>query len=228
MSDFGDCKVCVFDAYGTLFDVHSAVAQYREQLAEKADALSLTWRTKQLEYTWLRSLMNAYAPFDQVTRDALDYACDLHDVAQPDLKEQLMGAYLKLDAYPEVVDTLKQLTGAGIRCAILTNGSPKMIEAAVASAGLNDYLECSLSVDTIGVFKPDPRVYQLAIDALGVKADDVSFQSSNAWDAAGAAYFGFNVAWINRFGQRPERLPATPHAELLDLSELPKMILQHP
>ena len=224
MSDFADCTVCVFDAYGTLFDVHSAVGQYREQLAEKADALSLTWRTKQLEYTWLRSLMNAYAPFDQVTRDALDYAFDLHDVAQPDLKASLMSAYLQLDAYPEVVATLKQLKAAGIRCAILTNGSPGMIEAAVTSAGLEDYLEYSLSVDTIGVFKPDPRVYQMAVDALGVKASEVSFQSSNAWDAAGAAHFGFNVAWINRFGQRPERLPATPHAELLDLSELPKMI----
>ncbi len=226
MSDFSDCTVCVFDAYGTLFDVHSAVGRYREQLAEKADALSLTWRTKQLEYTWLRSLMKAYTPFDQVTRDALDYAFDLHDVTRPDLKKSLMNAYLQLDAYPEVTGVLQQLKAAGIRCAILTNGSPDMIDAAVHSAGLHDYIECSLSVDTIGVFKPDPRVYQLAVDALGVKTRQVSFQSSNAWDAAGAAHFGFNVAWINRFGQRPERLPATPHAELLDLSALPDLIVR--
>lgn len=220
MKEFAGVKACVFDAYGTLFDVHSAVGSRRDHVGDAADAVSLSWRTKQLEYTWLRSLMGAYVPFWQVTQEALDYALEINGIKNSDLRNELMQAYLALDAYPEVPDVLTQLRDKGIRCVILTNGSPEMIEAAVESAGLMDLIEISLSVDTIGVYKPDPRVYQLACDTLEVAPEQIAFQSSNSWDAVGARYFGFNVAWINRFGQARERLPAQPDAELSNLNEL--------
>jgi len=217
-------KACVFDAYGTLFDVHSAVGKHRSRLGDAADAVSVMWRTKQLEYTWLRSLMNDYTQFWQVTGDALDYSLETHQITDEALRNDLLQAYLKLDAYPEVVDTLKTLKAGGVSCSILTNGSPDMIDAAVDSAGLNDVIDHSFSVETVGIFKPDARVYQLAVDSLGVAAKEICFQSSNSWDAVGAAHFGFHVAWINRFGQRRERLPAQPDVELTDLSQLPGIL----
>lgn len=224
MQAFSTVEACVFDAYGTLFDVHSAVGKYRSRLGDKADAVSATWRTKQLEYTWLRSLMGAYTQFWAVTGDALDYSLDMHGIVDEALRTDLMQAYLTLDAYPEVIATLKQLKAQGLRCAVLTNGSPDMIEAAVDSAGLHGLLEYNLSVESVGIFKPDPRVYQLAVDTMGVEAGNISFQSSNAWDAVAAAHFGFRVAWINRFAQKRERLPAQPDAELTDLTGLPALL----
>ena len=222
---FDDIKVCVFDAYGTLFDVHSAVGKYRGRLGDKADAVSATWRTKQLEYTWLRSLMDRYVPFWQVTGDALDYALEGHGVGDPGLREDLMGAYLALDCYPEVPQVLRTLKDAGMRTAILSNGSPDMLDAAVGSANLAGLLDAVLSVDELRVFKVHPSVYQLACDRLTVTPAQISFQSSNAWDAAAAATFGYRVAWCNRFGQAPERLPDQPDAEISTLSELPAIVL---
>lgn len=218
--EFSTIRACVFDAYGTLFDVHSAVGKHRQRLGDQADGVSNTWRGKQLEYSWLRSLMGDYTEFWQVTSDALDYALELHNITDSELKTDLMQAYLTLSAYPEVAQVLRTLKDAGLKTAILTNGSPAMIEAAVSSAGIGDLLDYNLSVDSVGIFKPDPRVYKMAVDAIGVSANDISFQSSNAWDAVGAAHFGFNVAWINRFAQQRERLPAQPHAELSDLTQL--------
>lgn len=223
-SHFASIRACVFDAYGTLFDVHSAVGKHQSRLGDKASDISNTWRTKQLEYTWLRSLMGVYTQFWQVTGDALDYALEMHGIDDPVLREDLLQAYLSLKAYPEVVEVLTTLKGADISCTILTNGSPEMIEAAVDSAGLGDLIDCNLSVDTVGIFKPDPRVYQMAVDVLDVNANEISFQSSNSWDAVGAAQFGFNVAWINRFAQGREKLPAQPHAELDDLAGLPALL----
>lgn len=217
---FENIKACVFDAYGTLFDVHSAVGRHKARIGERADAVSAMWRTKQLEYTWLRSLMGRHADFWQLTGDALDYALDAHDIDDRELREALMNAYLSLDAYPEVRDVLRKLKDAGFRTAILSNGSPKMLDAAVDGAGIRDLLDANLSIEEVGIYKPDPRVYQLAVDRLGVEARQVSFQSSNAWDAVGAATFGFRVAWVNRFGQRRERLTADPEAEIRDLEQL--------
>lgn len=224
MTVFNDIKACVFDAYGTLFDVHSAVGRHRARLGERADAISALWRTKQLEYTWLRSLMGEYVGFWQVTGDALDYALDSFSVADSGLRDDLMNAYRVLDCYPEVPQVLGQLKQAGLPSAILSNGSPDMLQAAVDNAGLAGLLTSSLSVEEIGVYKPDPRVYRLAVDRLGVPAEAICFQSSNAWDAVGAAAFGFRVAWVNRFKQRQERLPHQPHAELKTLSELPGLL----
>ena len=217
---FKNIKACVFDAYGTLFDVHSAVAKYKAQLGDQADAVSLTWRTKQLEYTWLRSLMGKHKEFWSLTGDALDYALDAHEIDDPDLRKNLMEAYLHLDAYPEVARVLTRLKQAGFKTAVLSNGSPNMLNAAIESAGISDALDAAFSVEEVGIYKPDPRVYQLAVNQLGVKPEEISFQSSNAWDAVAAATFGFRVAWINRFGQRKERLTADPDAELSNLNEL--------
>ena len=222
---FEGIEVCVFDAYGTLFDVHSAVGRHRERLGDKAGSVSATWRTKQLEYAWLRSLMGRYVPFWQITADGLDYALEANGIDDAGLREDLLGAYLELDCYPEVPEVLAALRGAGMRTAVLSNGSPEMLEAAVTSSGIGDSLDAVLSVHELAVFKPHPSVYQLACDRLGVAASAVSFQSSNAWDAAAAATFGFRVAWVNRFGQARERLPDGPDAELETLGGLPALVL---
>ena len=222
---FDGITACVFDAYGTLFDVHSAVGRYRERLGDRADAVSMTWRTKQLEYTWLRSLMDRYVDFWQVTGDGLDFALENNGVDDPALREELMNAYLTLDCYPEVPEVLTTLKDAGLQTAVLSNGSPRMLEAAVTSAGLENLLDEVISVDMLGVFKPAPEIYQQVLHLLEVGRAQVSFQSSNAWDAAGASTFGFKVAWCNRFGQARERLPDGPHAEMKTLSELPGIVL---
>jgi len=227
MSDYpkiSGIKACVFDAYGTLFDVHSAVGKHRERFGDIADQVSAVWRTKQLEYTWLRSLMGRHADLWQVTREALEFAFEMHSIKDPELSKDLMGAYLQLDCYPEVPAALSELKTRGFEIAILSNGTPAMLEAAVKNSRLESLIPQIFSVETAGVFKPDPRVYQIAVDELGVQPEEIVFQSSNAWDASGAAAFGFNVAWINRFGQSPERLPGKPQVEIKDLSELPKLL----
>jgi len=221
---FADIGACVFDAYGTLFDFNTAAAKYRAELGDKADQLSALWRTKQLEYTWLRSLMGAYTDFWQVTGEGLDYALASLGLDKGDLKDKLMRAYLELGVYPEVPAMLKTLKDSDMQTAILSNGEPAMLEAAVRNSGIDKLLDAVLSVDSLGIYKPDKSVYRLAVDRLGIPARRISFQSSNAWDAAGAAHFGFRVAWINRFGQKQERLPAAPDAELRTLEELPPLL----
>ena len=225
MTKFTGIEACVFDAYGTLFDVHSAVGRHRARLGDKADAVSGMWRAKQLEYTWLRTILDRYVDFWRVTADGLDYALDAHGVHDASLREDLLRAYLELDCYPEVSEVLATLKDAGLATAILSNGSPMMLEAAVESAGIGDVLDSVVSVDEIGMYKPSPEVYELAMAALGVGRGQVSFQSSNAWDAAAAATFGFRVAWCNRFGQARERLPDAPDVEIGTLDELPAIVL---
>ena len=224
MSTFQNIRACVFDAYGTLFDVSSALESSRKRLGAQADTLSVLWRAKQLEYTWLRSLMRRYADFWQVTQDALDYALDSLGMNDGALRRELMEAYLHLNCYPDAPEALRALKQAGLKTAILSNGTPAMLKAAVENSGLAGLVDVVLSVEEVGVFKPDPRVYQLAVERLGVSAHEISFQSSNAWDAAGAASFGFRVAWINRLAQPPEQLPFGPDVELTSLAELPNLL----
>ena len=219
----GGIRVCVFDAYGTLFDVHSAVGRLRPQVGPHADELSQLWRATQLEYSWLRALMGRHADFWQVTGDALDYALTRTGV-DASVRAPLMQAYLTLEAYPEVADVLRRLRAAGLKLAILSNGEPAMLAAAVENAGIGDLLDAVLSVEEVGVYKPDPRVYRLAVDRLGVRPDQVAFQSSNAWDVNGAACFGLRPVWINRFGAPAERLPGDVERELRDLSGLPGLL----
>ena len=215
---------CVFDAYGTLFDFATASRKCRDVLGDDVDKLTALWRDKQLQYTWLRAAQGLHADFWQVTGDALDFSIETLGIDRPGLRDRLMALYLTLDPFPEVPDVLKRLKTAGVRTAILSNGSPKMLDAVVKAAKLDKVLDAILSVETVGVYKPHRKVYQLAIDHLGVPASAISFQSSNAWDAYAASAFGMKVVWCNRYRQRPERLPGTPDREVQSLAELPKLI----
>jgi 2-haloacid dehalogenase len=214
----------VFDAYGTLFDVNSAAARSRAALGAQADAFSATWRRKQLEYSWLRSLMGAHADFWQVTTEALDFACERHGIADAAVRQRLLDNYRDLSTYPEVPAMLAALRGAGFKTAILSNGAPAMLQAAVEAAGLAAQFDALLSVEAVGIFKPHPRVYQLAVDRLGAAVDRICFVSSNGWDIAGAAQFGFRAVWINRAGEPREQLPRGPEIELGDLATLPQCV----
>jgi 2-haloacid dehalogenase len=217
-------KACVFDAYGTMFDVHSPTAKAAQAMGGKAEAVSRLWRQKQLEYTWLRSLMGAHADFWQVTGDALDYALESHGIDDAALRDRLMQLYLTLDAYADVKPALEQLRAKGLKTGILSNGNPRMLEAAVDSAGIASLLDAVLSIEDAGIYKPDARVYQLAVDRFGVRPDEICFVSTNAWDAAAAAHFGFQVAWMNRFGMARERLPGDLRVVITGLDALPSQI----
>ena len=221
---FADIGACVFDAYGTLFDVHSAIRRGGGALGDKATAVSALWRQKQLEYTWLRSLMGAHADFWQVTGDGLDFALAAHGAEDKALRETLMTLYLSLEAYPDVDPCLERLRAGGKKTAILSNGTPAMLRAAVESARLSDRLDAALSIEEVGIYKPDPRVYQLAVERLDTAAERICFVSTNAWDASGAAKFGFRVAWMNRFGAQAERLPGALSAVMTSLEDLPGLL----
>jgi 2-haloacid dehalogenase len=210
----------VFDAYGTLFDVHSIVEAGRALTAEPGE-LSLLWRQKQLEYTWLRALMGRYEDFEAVTSAALRYAVRRLGLAASEAQlRRMMEAYHALASFPEVAGALQRLEGRPR--AILSNGSPRMLAAAVASSGLGPLLEHVLSVDVVKTYKPAPAVYALAPRALGLAAEDLLFVSSNAWDVAGAKAFGYQVAWCNRTGAPPEELGLPADVVVSRLDELPR------
>jgi len=217
-------QACVFDAYGTLLDFNSAVMHCADEIGPDAARLSEMWRQKQLQYTWLRSLMRDHADFWQVTGEALDFSLAALGIDNPALRDRLLALYRELDAFPEVPDTLTRLKDAGMRTAILSNAAPEMLDAAVKANGLDALLDDVQSVEDVGVFKPDSRVYQLSVDRLGVAKENICFLSSNGWDAAGAGSFGFRVVWINRYGQPVEHLPARPDAEIDTLSPLPDIL----
>ncbi|SCA55075.1 (S)-2-haloacid dehalogenase 1 [Candidatus Terasakiella magnetica] len=219
-------EACVFDAYGTLFDVAASSRHCAADIGDNWLNFSALWRKKQLEYTWLRSMMGRYHDFWHVTGEALDFTMDTFNMKDPALRARLMELYLKLDAYPEVKRMLENLKDRGIKTAILSNGSRTMLTSAVRQAGIYDSLDAVLSVDDVGIFKIDPRVYQMAVDQMGVKAENIAFQSANSWDAAGATVFGFQVVWVNRFGQKPEKLgqDAIPQCEIKSLHKLPELI----
>jgi 2-haloacid dehalogenase len=207
-------KAWVFDAYGTLFDVHSVVAACDGCWPGRGAALSNQWRAKQLEYTWLRSLMGRYEPFSKVTQDALEWTCQSLGLSLGETeKKKAMDAYLELGLFRDVSATLERLEG---KKAILSNGSPDMLDPLVRNAGLK--LDAVLSVDPLRVYKPAPQVYQLAVDALGTS--EITFISSNCWDALGAKSFGFEVYWINRSGAPVDRLGFAPDRVLRSLSDL--------
>lgn len=225
MKKLAGIKACVFDAYGTLFDVNSAARLAQDALGDKWQALADLWRTKQLQYTWLRGLAGHHADFWQVTGDALDFALSTLHVEEREVRSRLMELYTILQPYPEVCDTLSRLKQAGIRLAILSNGTPAMLAAAVNNAGIATLLDAILSVEEVKVYKPHPSVHELACKRLGLAADQICFLSSNGWDAYSAKAFGFRVLWCNRFGQAPERIPETPDAQITTLAELPGFVL---
>ena len=176
-------KACVFDAYGTLFDYVSAAAECRSELGAFQEELSILWREKQLQYTWLRALEGRHADFWTVTGEALDFTLEMLGVASPALRESLMTAYLTLDPFPDVAETLRRLKHDGLKTAILSNGTPDMLRRAVENAKIGLLLDSVLSVEEVGVYKPHPKVYQLAVDRLGIPREEILFLSSNAWDA---------------------------------------------
>ena len=215
---------CVFDAYGTLFDVNAAAARCRDALGDKAEPLAVLWRRKQIQYSWLRSLMARHADFWQVTGEALDFAMETFGLSDARLRTWLMECYRHLDAYPDATDLLKRLKAAGMPAAILSNGSPGMLADAIDAAGLGALLDAALSIEITGIYKPHASVYQLAVDRLGVPPEGICFLSSNGWDAHGAAVFGFRVVWVNRARQAAERLPGVLAGEVGTLSELPALL----
>jgi len=217
-------KALAFDAYGTLFDIHAPMAGLAGEIGPNAALVSDLWRQKQIQYTWLRSLMGAYADFWQVTEDALDYALEAHGLTDEELRPKLLALYRKLDAYDDSALALSHLRERDIRCAILSNGAPEMLQQAVVHAGLTDLLDHVLSVDTVEIYKPDPRTYQLAVEAFGLTPGEIGFVSANAWDVAGAAHFGLSVCYLNRSSQPLEHLPAKPLTVINTLSELPDLL----
>ena len=212
--------VYAFDAYGTLFDVHAAVRGRAAALGPEADRLSALWRAKQLEYSWTRALTGRYRDFWSLTEDALDHALAKVPSAPRSERDALLESYRTLDAYPEVIDVLTALKGAGARTAILSNGSPGMLERAVRAAGIGDLLDDVLSVDTIATYKPLPAVYEILTTRFRVFPAAVSFQSSNRWDIAGASAFGFRAVWINRSAEPDEYTDMPPAVTLASLQGL--------
>ena len=220
---------CVFDAYGTLFDVAAAARQAAaepggEKLAQIWPQLAEDWRAKQLQYSWLRAVTGEHTDFWRVTQDGLDWALELRGLsADRALRERLLSLYWQLQAYPEVPQMLRRLKAAGINTAILSNGSPDMLQGAVQSANLAELLDDVLSVESVGVFKPAPQVYDMVLQRFGVAKHHVLFVSSNGWDAAAAASYGFVTAWVNRAGLPIDRWPGQPNHVLQDLTDIPTL-----
>jgi 2-haloacid dehalogenase len=212
--------VYVFDAYGTLFDVHAAIGRYRAEAGPDADRISDLWRAKQLEYTWTLTLAGAYVDFWTLTERALDYALARFPSANKNLKSKYLDAYLSLDAYPDARAMLTELKARGLQTAILSNGAPAMLAAAVTAAKLDSYLDAVLSVDAIKMFKPRLEVYRMATDKFGVSPADIVFVSSNRWDVMGACAVGFKPVWVNRANLPDEYSDfAAPHV-IRDLAAL--------
>jgi 2-haloacid dehalogenase len=213
-------SIFVFDAYGTLFDVHAAIARHRQEMGPDADRISAVWRTKQLEYSWTLTLAGHYADFWTLTERALDYALALVPDAKKTLRPKLLEAYFKLDAFPDARSTLQSLKAKGRKTGILSNGSPAMLEGAVDAAGIGSNLDALLSVDALKMFKPRPEVYGLVTRHFGCKPGDVIFVSSNRWDVMAGLSVGFRSMWINRAKMPDEYTDFAPTQVLPDLNAL--------
>ena len=219
---------CVFDAYGTLFDTGAAARRLaaepgREAFAAAAERIAARWRDKQLQYTWLRAVAGRHADFRRVTEDALDWALEAEGLADDALRADLMALYDRLGAYPEAEVALAALRLRGLATAILSNGTPGMLEAAVSSAGLGAHLDAVLSVEAVGVFKPHSSVYDLVGRRFGTRPEEVLFVSANGWDAAAGAAYGFRTVWVNRRAEPVDRLPGRPDHVVPDLATVPDL-----
>ena len=203
-------KACIFDAYGTLFDVNAACRELSKEVGDSWEQLASLWRLRQVEYTWLRNSMDQYIDFWQITSDALDYAMETLDIENIGLREELLNLYLKLEAYPEVKGLLTKLKQRGLKTAILSNGSMKMLNSAVDNANIREYLDEILSVEECEIYKPSSKVYDLVKIKMQINKENVLFFSSNAWDMHAASNYGFKTIWVNRFNNKLERLPGKP------------------
>ncbi len=218
-------KAVLFDAYGTLFDVHSVVALAESLFPGQGAALSQAWRTRQLEYTWLRTLSNRYRDFWQVTGDALTWSAQAQHLPLTAAQHaQLLDAYLRLQPFSENLEVLRSLQASGMVLGILSNGTASMLDAAIDSAGMRDLFTHVLSVDSIGRYKTDAGAYALGTDAVGAPANEIAFVSSNCWDAIGATWFGYRTFWVNRGNAPMDQLDASPDGVGSSLRDLPRFL----
>ena len=217
-------KACIFDAYGTLFDVNAACRELSKEVGDNWEKLASLWRLRQVEYTWLRNSMDEYIDFWQITSDALDYAMETLGIENNELREELLNLYLKLEAYPEVNDVLKKLKQRGLKIGILSNGSMKMINSAVDNANIREYLDEILSVEECKIYKPSSKVYDLVKIKMQIGKENVLFFSSNAWDMHAASNYGFKTIWVNRFNTKLERLPGKPIDIVNSLDKIDEII----
>ena len=217
-------KACIFDAYGTLFDVNAACRELSKEVGDNWEKLASLWRLRQVEYTWLRNSMDEYIDFWQITSDALDYAMETLGIENNELREELLNLYLKLEAYPEVNDLLKKLKQRGLMTGILSNGSMKMLNSAVDNANIREYLDEILSVEECKIYKPSSKVYDLVKIKMQIGKENVLFFSSNAWDMHAASNYGFKTIWVNRFNAKLERLPGKPIDIVNSLDKIDEII----
>jgi len=216
-------KVCVFDAYGTLFDVNSAAAKCKEKLGSKWEGFANAWRTTQLEYTWLRSLMKKHKNFWEITEDSLDHTMEAFKIKK-EMRNELLDLYKKLSPYPEVKECLEELKNKKIIMAILSNGTPELLKGLVESNNIQNYFDNIFSIESVGVYKPDSRVYEMPTKQYGCKPENIYFMSSNTWDISGGGVFGYNAVWINRFNKAFDKLGYKPKFVINNLKELLKII----
>ena len=216
-------KVCAFDAYGTCFDINSAAENLSKEIGENWLEFSTTWRTTQLEYTWLRSLMKKHADFWKVTEDSLDFAIESHKIDKK-FRNQLLDLYKNLKSYPELKDCLEDLKNKKIKTCILSNGSPTLLDELTNHAGIENLFDDIISIEEVGVYKPDPSVYELVTKKYDCKPSEVCFMSSNTWDVVGGGVFGYHSVWVDRFGKVFDKLEYKPETKIKDLSELAKYI----
>ena len=215
-----EVKVCIFDAYGTLFDVNAACRELSKEVGEQWQELATLWRLRQVEYTWLRNSMNEYINFWNITEDALEYAMETLNMKNEELKNKLLDLYLKLEAYPEVEKVLIQLKKEGYQTGILSNGSEEMLASAVKNAKLENLLDKVLSVEKCKVYKPSSKVYDLVEKEFKINKINCAFFSSNAWDMHAAAHYGFKTIWVNRFEGNLEKLPGKPYKIVQTLEKI--------
>lgn len=217
-------EACIFDAYGTLFDVNAACRELSKEVGDNWEKLASLWRLRQVEYTWLRNSMDEYIDFWKITSDALDYAMETLGIENYELREELLNLYLKLEAYPEVNDLLKKLKQRGLKTGILSNGSMKMLNSAVNNANIREYLDEILSVEECEIYKPSSKVYDLVKIKMQIDKENVLFFSSNAWDMHAASNYGFKTIWVNRFKAKLEKLPGKPIDIVNSLDKIDEII----
>ena len=217
-------KACIFDAYGTLFDVNAACRELSLDVGDKWQDLANLWRLRQVEYTWLRNSMNEYVDFWEITSNALDYAKEIKNIKNIKLRDQLLELYLKLEAYPEVKKVLGKLKDKKFRTGILSNGSRKMLDSAVKNANIENLLDVVISVEECKIYKPSSKVYDLVEIKTDIHKDKVTFFSSNAWDMHAAANYGFKTIWVNRFDGILEKLPGKPSAIVKSLNNIDEIL----
>ena len=216
-------KACVFDAYGTLFDVNSAAAKCKKKLGSRWENFANAWRTTQLEYTWLRSLMKKHKNFWEITEDSLDHAMETFKIKKA-MRNELLNLYKKLNPYPEVKECLEGLKSKKIKIAILSNGTPDLLKELVESNGIQNYFDDIMSIETVGIYKPDSRVYEMPIKKYDCKPENICFMSSNTWDVSGGGVFGYNAIWVNRFNKVFDKLSYKPQFVINDLNQLLEIV----